>query len=75
MKHLLFFLSIIVPLLLSAQTFNISNQVTFGGDNIDYIKSIIYTKDNCILVAGPTMSGATGDKTDTLRGREIAFKL
>ena len=51
-----------------AQNFNISNQVTFGGDKEDYINSIIHTKDNGILVAGPTYSGATDDKTDTSRG-------
>ena len=35
---------------------------------MDYVNSIIHTKDNSILVCGNSISGATGDKTGVNRG-------
>jgi len=68
MKYIFLFGLLNLAVFSSAQNFTISNQTTFGGDQKDYVSSVIYTSDHSILVSGTTKSGATGDKTEVNRG-------
>lgn len=51
-----------------SQTFNMQNQVTFGGNNQDSPHSFIKTTDGGFICAGWSKSGISGDKTSSNSG-------
>ncbi len=51
-----------------AQQFTIPNQITFGGNKSEFVKSIIHTYDNKIVVVGSSNSPVSFDKSEPNRG-------
>ncbi|MBI4646078.1 MAG: T9SS type A sorting domain-containing protein, partial [Bacteroidia bacterium] len=49
-------------------TGNILWQKTYGGTDIDFLRDIAEFEDGSLLLAGYSISGISGDKTDTSRG-------
>jgi hypothetical protein len=66
--NLLISLFLLITNINIAQNFIIENQITFGGDNSDWIKKGILTSDKNFLVGGTSASGISGDKTEYSRG-------
>lgn len=70
MKLLQYFVSIVLVL----HTFSAVSQVTLstqqdiGGNSSDFFSQLILTKDGGRLLAGSSLSGISGDKTDTSKG-------
>ena len=52
----------------NTQTFTIGNQFTFGGNNMDFLRSVITTSDGGYIIGGSSFSGISGDKTELCRG-------
>lgn len=58
----------LISLNVGAQTISIQEQLTYGGDNLDFGQSLLLLSDGSIIIHGWSASGISGDKTLTSYG-------